>query len=103
MRHNVWLRVRGGLRGSYRSHTPLVGECVCARDLRNEQMWSRWWPATHPRVSFLSELMAAVWIDGFVNGREATGGVYLVSIYNRSNVPANQIDVQGGGAQIKQY
>lgn len=30
--------------------------------------------AAHPRVS-LSELMAALWINGFVNGREATGGL----------------------------
>lgn len=29
----------------------------------------------------LSELMAAVWINGFVNGQEATGRVYSVSIY----------------------
>lgn len=40
----------------------------------------------------LSKLMAAVWINGFVNGQEATGRVYSVSIYNRSNVPANQIN-----------
>lgn len=41
---------------------------------------------------FLSELMAAVWINGFVNGQQATGRVYSVSIYNRSNMPANQIN-----------
>lgn len=39
----------------------------------------------------LYELMAAVWINGFVNGQEATGRVDSVSIYNRSNMPANQI------------
>lgn len=38
----------------------------------------------------LSELMAAVWINGFVNGQEATGRVYSVSIYNRGNMLANQ-------------
>lgn len=55
----------------------------------------------------LSELMAAVWINGFVNGQEATGRVYSVSIYNRSNVPANQIngrEREGGRKEkIKQY
>lgn len=44
----------------------------------------------------LSELMAAVWINGFVNGQEATGRVYSVSIYNRSNMLANQINSMGG-------
>lgn len=50
----------------------------------------------------LSELMAAVWIDGFVNGQEATGRVYSVSIYNRSNMPANQINSRGRGGRGKE-
>lgn len=50
-----------------------------------------------------SELMAAVWINGFVNGQKATGRVQSVSIYNRSNVPANEIHgrERAGGGQKK--
>lgn len=36
----------------------------------------------------LLELMAAVWINGFVNGQRSDRQTFnLVSIYNRSNVP----------------
>lgn len=61
---------------------------VCVR-FKNEQMESLVGCDSFLCV-LLSELMAAVWINGFVNGREATGRVDSVSIYNRSNMPANQ-------------
>ena len=68
---------------------------VCVRSIDEQMRSSRWWAAAHPCMSFLlSELMAAAWINGFVNGRKATGRVYSVSIYNRSNMPANQIQQQ---------
>lgn len=34
--------------------------------------------------------MVAARINGFVNGRKATGKVFSMSIYNRSNVPAKK-------------
>lgn len=45
----------------------------------------------------LSELMAAMWINGFANGQEATGRAYSMSIYNCSNMPANQINGRDAG------
>lgn len=39
--------------------------------------------------------MAAAWINGFVNGQEATGKLELLSIYNRSDVPKNHISREG--------
>lgn len=38
-------------------------------------------------IHVCQKLMAAAWINGFVNGREATGKLESLSIYNRSNVP----------------
>lgn len=44
-------------------------------------------------------LMAAVWIDGFVNGQRSDRQTFnSVSIYNRSNVPKKG----GSGGQGKQ-
>lgn len=96
MRHDVFVvHVGVFLNGGCISHTPLVGVCACVRSIDEQMRSTRWWAAAHPCMSFLlSELMAAVWINGFVNGREATGRVYSVSIYNRSNMPANQIQQQ---------
>lgn len=49
-----------------------------------EQLWSHWWAPT--RV-FLSELMAAVRINGFANGQEATGrllwGLFTIAAIGR--------------------
>lgn len=47
-----------------------------------------------PAMVRLLVLMAAVWIDGFVNGQRSDRQIFnSVSIYNRSNVPK-----KGGGA-----
>lgn len=41
-----------------------------------------------PAMVRLLVLMAAVWIDGFVNGQRSDRQTFnSVSIYNRSNVP----------------
>lgn len=41
-----------------------------------------------PAMARLLVLMAAVWIDGFVNGQRSDRQTFnSVSIYNRSNVP----------------
>lgn len=46
-------------------------------------------------IHVCQKLMAAAWINGFVNGREATGKLESLSIYNRSDVPKNQISREG--------
>lgn len=95
MRHDVFVVHVGFLWRLYQSHATSGSVCVCERSIDEQMRSSRWWAAAHPCMSFLlSELMAVVWINGFVNGREATGRVYSVSIYNRSNMPANQIQQQ---------
>lgn len=57
-----------------------------------------------PAMVRLLVLMAAVWIDGFVNGQRSDRQTFnSVSIYNRSNVPKKGGWGEGGRKKKSKY
>lgn len=53
-------------------------------------------------VHVCQKLMAAAWINGFVNGQEATGKLESLSIYNRSDVLKNKLSRRAEPNKIRQ-